>query len=278
VLRTPKFLLAALATLVAGGALAVFGRLPSPWEPWRPATCMPDACFCEQIRDVAVRQPSNTVSGLAFVFVALVAVLAVAPGGSRAVAGGADAPGAVSRQWDRGYAVIFAAAMFAVGAGSIFYHASLTFWGQTVDVLAMYLVVTFFLLVSATRRHPLSFGKAAALYLGCNAMLLWLLIALPEVRREVFALLVLLLIGSELLHRRRTTRRASGRSFLAAVGVLAAGFAIWVVDYAGIVCAPTGVVQGHAIWHVAGALSGALAYVHFRATAIASMPPRQQGQ
>ena len=25
------------------------------WEGWRPATCMPDHCFCEQVRDGAIR-------------------------------------------------------------------------------------------------------------------------------------------------------------------------------------------------------------------------------
>ena len=40
--------------------------IASPWDGWRAATCMPDACFCEAIRDGAVRQPANTWSCLAF--------------------------------------------------------------------------------------------------------------------------------------------------------------------------------------------------------------------
>ena len=46
------------------------------WEGWQLATCMPDDCFCEAVRDGAVRQPSNTWSSLTF----CVAALAMLPG------------------------------------------------------------------------------------------------------------------------------------------------------------------------------------------------------
>ena len=42
------------------------------WSDWSEATCMPSDCFCEAVRDAAIRQPSNTWSSLTFCAAALV--------------------------------------------------------------------------------------------------------------------------------------------------------------------------------------------------------------
>src|SRR5688572_22117478 len=86
---------------------------------WKPASCMPDGCFCEAIRDGVIRQPLNALSSLAFVIVGVLVVLAM-------------------RRMS-----VFALAMAVIGFGSAFYHASLGFVGQFVDVTGMYLIATY---------------------------------------------------------------------------------------------------------------------------------------
>ena len=85
---------------------------------WREASCLPDRCFCEAVQSGTVRQPANAISSSAFVVMALLVLMR-----SR-----------TPTAWR------FAGAALVVGVGSAFFHASLTFWGQTADVLGMYLV------------------------------------------------------------------------------------------------------------------------------------------
>ena len=98
------------------------------WSDFEPATCMPDACFCEAVRDGLIRQPSNTWSNLGFCLAGV--WMAVEWGRQRDVGGLRSVE-----------AALFALAVFLVGVTSGLYHASLTFFGQTLDVQAMYLVV-----------------------------------------------------------------------------------------------------------------------------------------
>ena len=185
-----------------------------------------------------IRQPSNTVSSLAFVAVSLL-VLRRAP----------DA-----RAWR------FAAAVLLVGVGSAFFHASLTFWGQTADVLGMYLVATFLLLESLSRRHEWSAALHTALYVASNTALLAALVSVPALRRYAFGLLVFAVLWSEWTNRRRRVEAASARLFAIAIGVLAAGFGVWILDIMRWLCAPQSPWQGHALWHLCGAASAWFAY------------------
>ncbi len=199
---------------------------------------MPDRCFCESVRGGIVRQPSNAISSGAFVVVALLVLVR-----SRS-----------STAWR------FACAVFVVGVGSAFFHASLTFWGQTMDVLGMYLVATFLLLESMSRSRRWSAVDQNVLFVGGNAALLALLVGLPSLRRYAFAALVLAILWSEWTHRRRGIVTAPRRALTAAVGVLAFGFGVWILDITRVLCAPDSVWQGHALWHVCGAISAWLAY------------------
>ena len=209
-----------------------------PWQSWRPATCFPDGCFCEAIRDHWVRQPANAASGAAFLVVAVVVWL------SRA--GSVDAV----------YSRLFAFACAVVGIGTMFYHASLTFVGQTIDVLGMYLLATFIVLYNLARVRGLSPRMFAIMYVTGNVILLAGLIVIPTARRYVFAALVLMAVALEAVARRRHPA-STGRAalFIAAFVILLAGFAIWVIDITRAVCAPHSWLQGHAAWHLAGALS-----------------------
>ena len=254
-------MLASAGVLAAGGAaVLLLSREPSPWAAWRPATCMPDACFCERVRGSLVRQPANALSGLAFLPVGA-GILAFAAGTRARRREGPPANLLSSRA---AYPALLGAAAVLVGAGTAFYHASLTFWGQTADVLVMYLLATFLVLYGASRRWRIRPARAAAVYAAGNLLLLLLLVAVPGARRYAFAALVAAATALEAAARRRAPVRADTRLLHAAVAVLAAGFVLWTLDLTRVLCRPESWLQGHAAWHLAGAAATGLVFLFYR--------------
>ena len=245
------FLVVGLGAVMAGASLAI------DWTAWRPATCLPDACFCEAIGSGTILQPSNTWSNLAFVIVGAVIAVSATP----------------DRPLRRSYALILAFACVGIGLGSWFYHASLTFVGQWLDVMSMYLLGTFMVLHAAigilsgaqrSRRMPKDSRAFTVSYIVINLALGVLLIVWPEARRYLFgALIVSALILEAILHRRKQTT-LQAKWLIAALGVYVVAQIIWTLDLNHIVCDPTSVLQGHAVWHVLTALSAGLVYGYYQ--------------
>src|SRR5688500_11844388 len=107
-----RVLLAAGLAALAALPVVAWHLWPPDWQAAAPATCMPDACFCEGIRAGGVRQPANAWSSLSFVVVAI---------------------GVVLTTERRRFVELFVIAAFLLGATSAYYHASLTFFGQWLD-------------------------------------------------------------------------------------------------------------------------------------------------
>jgi dihydroceramidase len=217
---------------------------------------MPDACFCEAIRDGAIRQPANTWSCLAFVLVGAMVI--------RRTFDGSSARGGSLIETRATYGVLYGTALILIGFGSGFYHASLSFAGQFADVFGMYLLGTFILLYNLARLGRVAERGIAAPYVALNAVLALLLYTLPEIRRYAFALLLIVALALEFRARKRSGAMAEGRFLRMALGAIAVGFAIWIGDITRTVCAPTSLVQGHAVWHVAGAVSAWCLYRYYR--------------
>jgi hypothetical protein len=185
----------------------------------------------------------NALSGLSFVGVGLFSLILRRRKHVHAVW---DSAG-----WDPAEYLLAAAAV-VLGIGTVFYHASLTFVGQTVDLFGMYLLVTVVALSILGRAGLLSPRMIIALGVVINGLLLVLLIVAPEYRRIVFATLVVIVVALESSVGRRSERR-NRRMFWAALAAVAGGFVIWALDYTRIACSPLSWVQGHAVWHLCGA-------------------------
>lgn len=211
----------------------------APWAGWRPATCLPDRCFCEAIHAGIIRQPANTWSSLAFVLAAFWVARTVirSPRERRPALGPAEG-------W------LLVASLVIVGLGSAFYHASLTFVGQVIDVSGMYLIATFMLLHRLGPRWGLPPVGSVLVFVVVNAGLMTAQVTTPSLRRVVFAGLLLAAIAVG-WSSSRGGRRWLGLGAL----TMSAAFAIWVLDLFRIVCAPESVFQGHAVWHLLGALA-----------------------
>lgn len=234
-------------------ALISLSRADYSWADWKAATCMPDMCFCEAIRPGSIAQPANTWSSLGFVLVGLLIL-------SRRFFQSQPASG-----FSTMHTLVYALATIFIGLGSTFYHASLTFVGQFFDVLGMYLLGGFILLHNLARARSLVAKNFVAAYVALNLALAVLLITLPELRRYLFAALILAALVWA-YHPRRPASSVTQRKYLAwAVITLLLAFIIFLLDLTKIFCSPYSWLQGHALWHLGGALAAGLLYRHYSA-------------
>ena len=230
--------------LLGGVAIIAFGvwtRCATvPDGTVRLATCMPSHCFCEAVSDIVPRQSSNTWSSIGFVLAGM--VLCATAG---RLTGHAQQ-----------FALVYAITLYAVGLGSAYYHALLTFSGQVVDVLGMYLVITAVICFRQRKRWKGASWIGAWIVLNCVGLALQ--VAFPALRRYIFAAAVVALLIDEVRYARQRELRLLW--FSLALFSLAA--LIWVLDITRVVCQPSAIIQGHAVWHVLGAVASVCLYWH----------------
>ncbi len=214
------------------------------------------ADFCEAARDGWVRQPANTWSNLGFVLAGL------------AVAWRARRPELLGAALGRrpGLATAYACLVVLLGPASAAMHATQSARGGHLDMLSMYLVASFAAAYAVTRRLGLpavGFGLLfVALLAGCE-LVGTISTEIPVVMfagNVAFGLLLVLALTVELRMVRTGRLQVDGRWAVAAGLTMLVAFAIWNAANAGL-CDPRSLLQGHAVWHVLGAVA---AYLLFR--------------
>ncbi len=242
----------ALTTLSALGFLGVLSAHGPDWSAYAPATCTTTHCFCELPRiGTLIVQPANSWSSFGYVLIGFLMIV---------VAGGRDAACALTPLAARTLGVT----AITVGLGSALMHATLTLWGQFLDVLGMYLVGSFLLVRALARWRDVPDGRAIALYVILCGVLVAVLIIAPEVRRWLFAVLLILAIVAESWLARPLRPGARFGYFVGGIFATALAFGIWILDQQGLVCAPHSLWQGHAVWHLFGAISLWLSFHYYR--------------
>jgi hypothetical protein len=235
------------------------------WDAWRPATCMPDRCFCEPIQRGAIRQPVNTWSNLGFILVGLTVIVSAAHDRCQR-----SLPGALNPMRTQFvYPAVYGIATLLIGIGSIFYHSSLVFVGQTMDVISIYLLASFMVIYSLFRAGWINPRAFVATYIPLNITLGYMAINWPVTRRYIFVVLLLAVLVTEVVVRRRTRSTMKLSFFYAALVTLFAACACWIVDITGTVCLPNSWFQGHAMWHVLMAATIGFVYLYYRSETVA---------
>jgi hypothetical protein len=141
----PGLILAACVVLTTAGAFTLLLVMDGDWSSWLPATCLADpyGCFCERDRGTLIRQPSNTFSNLAFTVVGAVVLLECVQQQLKRAASpplpDAEQP---ADRLGMAFACSFAISQIVLGAGSAWYHASLTFHGQVREMRGCAVCVT----------------------------------------------------------------------------------------------------------------------------------------
>jgi hypothetical protein len=217
---------------------------------------MPADCFCEAIHTGAVAQPANTWSSFGFVLIGLLIIRQSAEDSHL------RKTNLMTRQ--RAHPRLFGATLILIGLGSAFYHASLTFVGQFFDLMGMYLAASFIVLYNHSRLSPLTGRSFVMAYLLINTILAVTLIQYPTLRRYIFGLMILATLVPEYRLRAQKTVMINSRLLQVAWGTLLLAFAVWVLDLTKILCNPTSWLQGHALWHLLGAVAGGFLYLYYR--------------
>tara|TARA_R100001244_G_scaffold6593_34_gene8424 strand:+ start:7037 stop:7831 length:795 start_codon:yes stop_codon:yes gene_type:complete len=242
----------ALTAVIAAITIALLNLIGPDWARFAPASCTETRCFCEMPRTgTLLVQPANSLSSFGYVFAGLLMILQ-----------------ARSRDWTSAFpppaAAILGIAAIIVGIGSVLLHATLTLWGQFFDVLGMYLISGFFLVSALARWRDIPDRRAMVYYGLLCAVLVAILYALPEVRRWLFAVVLLAAIILELVFAR--PRRPQVRTGYYFAGLIAniVAFSIWNLDQRGQLCSPDSLMQGHAVWHLLGAIALWFAFLYYR--------------
>lgn len=161
-------------------------------------------------------------------------------------------------------AIWFALTAIVIGVGSFLLHATLTLWGQFWDVVGMYLFSAFTLTYAFRRWRALGDTPAVLLYLALCAVLIGFLIAIPETRRWLFAVVLIADIAVELTFARPRRPGVEVRWYLYGISLQATAFAIWIADLTRTWCDASSLVQGHAVWHLLNAAAVWCGYRYYR--------------
>jgi hypothetical protein len=212
------------------------------------------ANFCEAARDWVVRQPANSFSNVGFVVAGL--LIAWHAGIRRNTA----------------ISITMATAMACVvvllGPGSAAMHATQSALGGHLDMASMYLVAAFAAGYAGMRWLRGGTVMFAALFVG--GVVFCEIVGLsgadiPVVNYSgnlAFALLLTIAVGLEVLIMRRGTTRANRWYAFASLASILIAFAIWNATKTWL-CDPGSLIQGHAIWHLLGAVSAYFLYRYY---------------
>ena len=249
--------LTVLAVIATTLLLAVLGP---DWAVYAPATCTATHCFCEFPRiGSLILQPADSYSSYGYAFVGLLMI--VLARGDHWRSG-----------FDRNAAAFFGVTAIVVGLGSVLLHATLSLWGQFFDVTGMYFTGGFMLVSALARWRRMTERQAITLYVLLLAVLLTLLYVIPEVRRWLFAVVLIAAIIAEMGFARRLRSGVKTQFYVTGIALKALAFTIWNLDQRGIVCAPHSLLQGHAAWHLLGATALLCTFLYYRSEQAAAEP------
>lgn len=229
----------------------------------RAATCVPGHCFCERASGFP-EQLANSVSSFAFVFLGAWVLLSPRTREPRT----REARTRESRTRESLLIPLLGITMLFIGVSSFFYHATLSFFGQFLDIFSMYTFGLLLFFGALYRAGRLRGSFALAGFVTASIVFGLLQFAYPDARRILFTALLVPGIILELTpwvtgHSPRSLRVWA---MYAGLGVMVVAYGIWLLDQTPAFCDPGSLLQGHAIWHVLGAVASFLVFIHYRRT------------
>ncbi|MBI4370029.1 MAG: ceramidase domain-containing protein [Elusimicrobia bacterium] len=229
------------------------------WDGVQPASCMPDQCFCEELRLNGIRQRSNTWSNLGFIFIGSLIL-------SRALSS-QTSKRALPQNTLNSNPILTAAyglTMVYIGISSGYFHASLTYAGQWLDNMSMYMLMVFIILYNLARSKAMPLKLFGPAYIGAVGAMGVILSLMDPARRIIFAALLALATIMEVKFYLEHRAQAWGRCLAAAVFAIISAYACWWLDIKKIACAPKTWLQGHALWHILGAASAGFLFLYYK--------------
>jgi len=254
-------------------ALCAHFQAREVWRGWTESRELRHPAYSEKVNlDAVFRTQANTWSNLAYVLVGLYAVGL----GLNDLRQKAPAEASYLQRTPE-MTILFGVTCSYLGFGSGFFHASLTRWGQQLDVAAMYSPVLVLIAInlgrwisrlrpSAGRGRLPTWPVLAALVVITSFLLYqykWSMrsgVVLPS--------LILTVGGFALLDRFQTRYRMASGWLLGSTLALVAARICWQLDVAGAFSGPDTWLQGHAVWHLLTGVSLGAAYLYQRSEVV----------
>jgi Ceramidase len=255
-------IIAGATAVVSCGALAL-----GIWRGWLGVDVGRGANFCDAAREWVVRQPANTFSNVGFVAAGL---LIAWHAGAREDIG-------TSLPAHRRLATAMASLVVLLGPGSAAMHATQSAIGGHLDMLSMYLIASFAVAYATMRWLRGGIQLFAVTFVGgvafCELVGAWGG-GVPVVMSSGNAAFALLLVAAtvlEVLIMRRGEAYAQRAYAYASLASILSAFVIWNAAKARL-CDPHSLVQGHAIWHILGAVAAYFLYRFYASEEVGHAP------
>jgi len=227
------------------------------------------ANFCEAARAWIVLQPANTFSNVGFVVAGLVIAWHA---GLRGNAGGVLST-------HRHLPTAMACLVVLLGPGSAAMHATQSALGGHIDMLSMYLIASFAAAYAAMRWLRGGIPLFIVVFVGgvafCELVGGWggTIPVVTYSGNAAFALLLIVAVVLEVLIMRRGQTQARRLYAYASLASILTAFAVWNATKEWL-CDPNSLVQGHAIWHLLGALAAYLLYRYYGSESARAAQPK----
>lgn len=242
------------------------------------------ACHCEAFRtDRYVLQPTNTWSNYGFVLAGLIMfyILAKDPRYERPINTGQTENPFCKFNFMKGnnlFSITYASVVILCGLTSAYFHASMRAWANILDVVAMYMFITFLPIYTACKMTRKPEKWFLIVYFPLNILFTLARIFVFQLYLRLlifyiflgFATILELFIYVVRKYNWRKPKwfpviyRKSTYLFLA-MGSFVLGYIIWNLwQDGGVFCDPESWFQGHAVWHLLCAVSTWFIFLYLR--------------
>jgi hypothetical protein len=245
------------------------------WSGWPESAELRHPAYAERVHvEDVFRTHANTWSNLAYVLVGLYAIAF----GWRDRRRKCTADGSCLAHTPQ-LSLLFGVACCYLGVGSGLFHASLTRWGQQLDVAAMYSPLLVLIAINAGRWLPaVKWSERGRVFPTWPALAGLVLIASFLLHRYKWSMrsgvvlpgLILAVAAFALLDQFQQRRRMAVRWLALSLVALVAAVTCRQLDVAHRFSGPDAWLQGHALWHILTSLSLACMYLYYRS----EMTPR----
>ncbi len=242
------------------------------WEGWRESSELRRPVYAERVYvDEVLRTRANTWSNLVYF---LVGFYGIAIGWHDFRRRPPVEGSYVART--PAMSMLFGVTCCYLGVGSGLFHASLTRWGQQVDVAAMYSPLTVFIAINVGRWIPRLKTKCRGGSFPTWPILVGLVLVAGFLLYEykwsmrssvVMRNLILAVAFLAFLDRFQRRRRFSIVWLFLSTAALVLARVCWKMDVAGQFSGPDARLQGHAVWHLLTGFSLASMYLYYRSEA-----------
>ncbi len=172
------------------------------------------------------------------------------------------------------FSIIMGISILYLFIGSFFYHASVTFFFQKIDQTGMYAILLSFMGYNIFRIWPLMNTRKRG-EVSSHKLILFIFIAINVLFftylwkidvNILFTSLAFSFIAFTIVYNRKNpTVKLSKKLLHFSLVIYLLSMSFWILDRKAVLCDPTSIFQGHALWHILNAVVLLLIYMHYRA-------------